>query len=232
MATAADQSTGAGGAPFAKFAKPGDVLIGAFGGGKARQRRDFAKGDPIWKDADKTKPSQEEVMWFVAMPGTTAVTGDLQNDQTSPISEGDVVRYSVFGFKWGQVIDQRKALPAYSGFKAGQICSGDVYEIRMTGWSATTENAQGAINAGFTVVDGRIVMRTEADHERWVMAQIKRNANTNAAKDFEIVVRRPTTGEKKFEQLADELFASKPWLAQQSVMAGGGDNSHSDEEPF
>lgn len=232
MARAADDSAGGGGAPFAKFARPGDVLIGAFGGGKQRQRRDFANGDPIWKDADKKKPSNEEVMWFVAMPGTTAVTGDLQNEQVSAIDSGDVVRYSVNGFKWGQVIDQRKALPEYAGFKAGKICSGDVYEIRMTGWSAATENAQSAINAGFTVVDGRIVMTTEAAHEAWVMAMVKRNANTNAAKDFEITVRRPTTGEKRWEQAADELFDSRPW-EQQAAMAGAGSSTdHGDEEPF
>ena len=85
-------------------------------------------------------------MHFIAMPGTTAKTGSA-DEGFEPITEGDEVRFSVQGFRWGQVIDQRKQLPAHAGFKAGQACSGDVYTIRLAGWSAETKNPQAAEKA-------------------------------------------------------------------------------------
>lgn len=225
MAQAADQASG-GGAPFAKFANVGDTLIGAFGGGKSRQQRDYKTGDPKFKD--NGKELLEEVMWFIAMPGTTAGTGKL-DDGLTPIEAGDTVRFSVSGFKWKQVIDARKALPEYAGFKAGTSCSGDVYEITLAGFSAATENPQAAVNAGFKVEEGRIVLRSQKEKEDYVLAQSRRGGNTNSARDFTITVRRPTTAEKRFEQEADALFASKPWERQpEPAMAGG----HQDEEPF
>lgn len=229
MAQAADTGSGES-TPFAKFANLGDTLIGAFGGGKSRQQQNFETREPKVK-ADG-KPMLEEVMWFVAMPGTTAGTGDL-SATLAPIAEGDVVRYSVAGFKWGQVIDQRKQLPPYAGFKAGQSCSGDVYTISLAGWSAETKNVQAAINAGFTVHEGRIQLRTQEKKDRYVLAQSRTGGNTNPAKDFTITVRRPTAQEKAFEQAADALFAQRPW-ERQPAMAGGGTEGPNDDpgEPF
>lgn len=226
MAQQADQGTGNGGAPFAKFASAGDVLIGAFAGGKARQQIDFEKKTPKYKD--NGKELLEEVMHFIAMPGTTAGTGQLDEGLT-PIDAGTHVRFSVSGFKWGQVIDQRKALPEYAGFKAGTSCSGDIYTITLVGWSAATEKPQVAINAGFTVVENRILLRSQDEKDRYVLAQSRSGGNTNPARDYEILVRRPTTGEKRWEQEADALFATRPWEKQAMAMAGASDEA---PEPF
>jgi hypothetical protein len=232
MAQAAETGVG-GGAPFAKFTQIGATFIGAFGGGKQRQKRDYKTGDPLWKDAEKTKPRKEEVMWFVAMPGTTALVG--KEEDLRPIEEGATIRFSVDGFKWGQVIDGRKALPAYSGFAAGTSCSGDVYTFTLVGYSSETENAAAAAKAGFTVSEGRIIMRTPEEHETWVLHRVRNNQNTNAAKDYTVEIRRPTADEKRWEQAADALFSSAPWdKVEELVTAGGGrpDNDLGDEEPF
>lgn len=235
MAQAADTTTGSG-APFAKFKNLGDKLLGAFAGGKSRQQINYTTKEPVTKKDGK--PALEEVMHFVAMPGTTAGTGD--REALTTIDAGEHVRFAVAGFKWGQVIDQRKQLPEYSGFRAGQICSGDVYEIELIGWSAavgkegqpaTQAQIQAAINAGFTVDEGRIIIRSQEDKDRFVLARSRSGGNTNAAADYQITVRRPTTGEKRWEQAADELFAQKPW-ERQPAMAGAPDQGHGDEEPF
>lgn len=228
MARAAD--TPGEGSAFAKFVDLNDTLIGAFGSSPReckRQARNFDTGNPAIKDDGS--PKWEEVMYFVAMPGTSAKLGNADNG-FEVIEEGTEVRFSVQGFKWGQVIDARKALPPYAGFKAGQPCSGDVYTITLAGWSAETKNPQAAERAGFTVVDGRIVLRTEADREKYVLAQIKTNGNTNPAKDYTVTIRRPTAEEKRFEQAADELFDRKPW-ARTPAMAGSADQL-ADDEPF
>lgn len=234
MARAIEQPSGA---PFAKFTNLGDKLIGAFAGGRSRQQINFETKAPIFKP-DGTTPKLEEVMHFIAMPGTTAQVGDVQNGRGQPIEAGTHVRFAVDGFKWGQVIDQRKQLPAQNGFAAGQICSGDVYETTLTGWSAETKNAQAATAAGFTVVDGRIVLRAQEEKDRYVLAQSRNGGNTNPAKDFTITIRRPTAADKAWEQQADELYDSKPWdRSAEPAMAGataaGSGGQHSEfEEPF
>lgn len=225
MARQADTG-GAGGAPFAKFANAGDRLIGAFGGGKSRQQQDYESKE--FKTKPDGKPLLEEVMHFVAMPGTTAGTGNLA-EGLQQIDEGAHVRFAVAGFKWGQVIDARKQLPPHAGFKAGVPCSGDVYTITLVGWSAETKNPQAAVNAGFTVVEGRIVLRSQEDKDRYVLAQSRSGGNTNPARDYEITVRRPTADEKRWEQAGDELFDSKPW-ERQPAMAGG--PAEDEPEPF
>lgn len=234
-------TTGGSGAPFAKLVELGDTLIGACGSDpkhSKRQARDFDSGEPAVK-ADG-KPRLEEILHLIAMPGTTARTGDPDNGYET-VGEGDHVRFALSGFKWGQVIDARKELPAFAGFRVGQTCSSDVYTIRLVGWSAKTENPAGATAAGFTVADGRIVMRTNEDHERWVINQLKKGANTNAGKDLEITVRRiDQNAEKRWEQAADELFLTKPWEASAAPVAPaengnggrGGDPTYGDEEPF
>lgn len=230
MARAAD--TGSSGPAFAKFTEIGDTLIGAFGSSPReckRQARNFDTGNPAVKD-DGT-PRWEEVMYFVAMPGTTAKTGDADKGFEA-IAEGDEVRFSVSGFKWGQVIDARKNLPPYSGFKAGQPCSGDVYTITLVGYSAEAKNAAAATAKGFTVVDGRIVLRSEDERERYVLAQVKAGGNTNPAKDYEITIRRPTADEKRWEQAADELFDRKPWTKQPAMAGAPAADDLDDSEPF
>lgn len=206
MAIAATSTTT--GAPFAKFVDIDDVIIGTYAGSSRRQRRNFNTGQPMFKDDGK--PMLEEILHLVAMPGTTAKTGDADRGYND-IEPGSHVRYSVSGFKWKQLIDGRKALPAHGGFVAGQECSGDVYTFRLVGWSATTTNAASAARAGFTVVDGRIVLRSQDDKDRYVVAQSRSGGNTNPAKDIEVSVRRPTADEKRWEQAADELFLTKPW---------------------
>jgi hypothetical protein len=209
-------------APFVKFAEIGDTFIGAYGGGTNRQQRDYKTGDPKFKD-DGIKPMLEELMFFVAMPGTTAVVGNLERGETSPIAEGEIVRYAVSGFKWGQVIQARKDLPPAFGFKSGQTCSSDVYTFTVSGFSAATDNAGAAKQAGFTVVEGRIVMTTPDDHERWVLHQVKKGGNANAAKDFTVSIRRADeVAEKAYMQQADELFQSKPWEQGAEAPTGPG----------
>lgn len=231
MAIPAD--TGAGtGAPFAKFRDVGDVLVGAFASDPSKSRRQMRNFDT---QAPEVKPDGsprlEEVLHVVAMPGTTAVTGDL--DAPNPIEPGAHVRFAVSGYKWGQLIDARKSLPAHAGFGAGQACSGDVLTIRLVGWSAETKNAAAATAAGFTVVDDRIVLRSQEDKDRYVLAQSRSGGNTNPAKDYEITLRRPTGDEKRWEQAADELYLTKPWesaaAAPEPAMAGAPDIPN---EPF
>lgn len=219
------------GTPFAKFVAPGDTLIGAFGSSPKeckRQQRDFDTREPKLK-ADG-RPALEEVLWLVAMPGTTAVTGSA-DAEFATIAVGDVVRWAVSGWKWGQVIDARKALPAHAGFAAGQPCSGDVYEITLIGWSAETRNPAQAEKAGFSVEDGRIVLRSQADKDAYVLAQSRNGGNTNPAKDYAITIRRPTSADKRWEQAADELFLAKPWKAAAAAPADNTDEL-GDDEPF
>lgn len=221
MAIATD--TTVSGAPFAKFAEIGQTLIGAFASDPSKSRRqmlNYETKKPILKDDGS--PRLEEVMHFVAMPGTTAGTGDLE--ALTEIEPGTHVRYSVSGWKWGQVIQARKALPAANGFAAGQPCSGDVYTITLVGFSAETKNPAAAEAAGFTVVDGRIVLRTQDEKDRYVLAQSKKGGNTNPAKDFEITIRRPTSDEKRWEQAADELYLTKPWEVAAAPASDYGDD--------
>jgi hypothetical protein len=231
MARAAD--TPGEGSAFAKFVDLGDTLVGAFGSSPReckRQARNFDTGNPATKDDGS--PKWEEVLYFVAMPGTTAKLGNADSG-FEVIEEGTEVRFAVQGYKWGQVIDARKALPPYAGFKAGQPCSGDVYTITLAGWSAETKNASAAEKAGFTVQDGRILLRTEADREKYVLAQIKTGGNTNPAKDYTVTIRRPEASEKRWEQAADELFDRKPWARQTASVGGGHDDGQlGDDEPF
>jgi hypothetical protein len=228
MAIATDQ--GGSGSPFAKFNTVGDTLVGAFASNPReckRQARDFDSGEPKVK-ADG-KPQWEEVLYFIAMPGTSAQTGNADEgyEVIEPLSE---VRWAVQGFKWGQVIDARKGLSPANGFKAGQPCSGDVYTITLVGWSAETKNPAGAEKAGFTVVDGRIVLRSQEEKDAYVLSQSRSGGNTNPAKDYTIEVRRPLPTEKAFEQAADELYLAKPWT---KVAAGApSDASADDDEPF
>lgn len=233
MAQAAD--TGGGTSSFAKFTRIDDTLVGAFGSSPRecqRQARNFDTGNPMVKDTGK--PLLEEIMWFVACPGTTVRKGnpDAGYETIEPL---DAVRFSVQGYKWGQVIDARKQLPAANGFKAGQACSGDIYTIKLVGWSAETKNPAAATKAGFTVVDGRIVLRSQEDKDRFVLHQSNNGGNTNPAKDFEVTIRRPEPADKAYEQAADEMFLAKPW-ENVPVMVGassvGHEGLHEDEEAF
>lgn len=209
---------GNGGTPFAKVLRIGDQLVGAFAGSANRQKRKFGDSKTLLYKSDGTTPLLEEVIHFIAMPGTTAVTGNVEKEETKPITPGEHVRFSVSGFKWGQVIDARKSLPAFAGFAAGQTCSSDVYTFKLVGYSAATENPAGAQAAGLTVVDGRIVMATEDEHEKWVLNQVRKNASANAAHEFEVTIRRiDQAAEKKWEQLADELYLTKPWERTESA---------------
>ena len=222
-------TAGASGAPFAKLIKLGDILTGAFGGSSTRQQVNFNTKEPLFKDDGK--PRLEEVMHFIAMPGTKAWTGE--RDAPQSIDEGDHVRFSVKGHTWGQVIDGRKALPAYSGFRAGDMCSGDVYTIELIGWSVKTENPAAAKAAGFTVVEGRIIMRTQDEKNRYVLARSERGENTNVGNDIHITIRRPTADEKRWEQLADELYDSKVWAKTAAAAADAHSSAEfGDEEPF
>lgn len=231
MAISAD--TGGGGTPFAKLLNLGDTLVGALASKPrecVREQREFGKDEVKLRNG---KPVKEEILWLVAMPGTNAVTG--KDDDHTAIEPLDVVRFAVSGFRWGQVIDARKALPAASGFKAGESASGDVYTITLVGWSAETENPAAAQQAGFTVVDGRIVLRSQEDKDRYVLAQSRRGGNTNPAKDVEIAIRRPTPADKAYEQRADEVFLDAPWKKVTAGVGGGAPDradDPSDLEPF
>lgn len=218
MAIATSSGTGT---PFAKFRDIGDTLVGAHAskpGDCIRQQRDYKTQEPKFKD-DGTTPLKEEVLWLIAMPGTTAGTGDRENGLT-PIEPGDLVRFAVSGYKWGQVIDARKELPAQSGFRLGETATGDVYTITLVGWSAETKNAAAAAKAGFNVVDGRIVLRTQDEKDAYILAQSKAGGNTNPAVDYEITIRRPGPADKAWEQRADETYLAKPWANQGSASNG------------
>lgn len=228
MARAAS-TAGASGAPFAKLMRLGDKIEGAFGGSATRQQVNFDTKAPLYKDDGK--PRLEEVMHFVAMPGTKAWTGD--RDDPQPIDEGDHVRFSVKGHTWGQVIDGRKALPPYGGFRSGEMCSGDVYTIELIGWSVKSETPAFAKANGLTVVDGRIVMRTTDEKNRYVLARSERGENTNVGNDIHITIRRPNPDEKRWEQLADELYDSKVWAKTATAAADAHSSAElGDEEPF
>lgn len=235
MAISADSPAGGSGAPFAKFNRLGDKLIGAFASHareSQRQKTKFKSGEPVFKAGKNGEqvPALEEVMHFVAMPGTTAQVGTIEAGY-EPITEGSHVRFSVSGFNWGQVIDQRKKLPARAGFKEGEPCSGDVYVIELVGWSVATENPAAAERAGFTVNGNRIIMRTEEERDKYVLHQTRSGGNSNTGKDIAISVRRPTDDEKRWEQAADELYAQKPWK-KQLASVGGGHDDEADLEPF
>jgi hypothetical protein len=229
MAIARSAATGA---PFAKHIELGQTLIGAFASdsGKCRrQQRNFETQALKWKE-DGTTPLLEEVMHFIAMPGTTAGIGD--REALEPIEPGTHVRWAVSGHKWGQVIDARKALPAHNGVGAGREGT-DIYTITLAGWSAETKNPQAAISAGFTVIEGRIVLRSQDDKDRYVLAQSRSGGNTNPAVDYEITIRRPGPDDKQWEQLADELYLTKPWEAQAAAAAADERGSYDDTEaPF
>jgi hypothetical protein len=214
--------------PFAKFANHGEKLVGAYGGRLTRQQQNFDTKQPMFKPDGS--PLKEEVIWLVVMPGTTAVIGDLSSPST--LNPGDEVRFAVAGYKWGQLIDQIKNLPAGGGIKAGQRASGDVIEITLSGWSAETKNPTAAQAAGFTVIDGRIVLRSQEDKDRYVLAQSKNGGNTNPAKDYTITVRRPTPADAEWEGKADALFSSKPWENNGSGTAPATAEAIDDEEPF
>ena len=229
MAQAAD--TGGGAFPFAKFTEHGETLVGAFASAPReckRQARNFDTGNPAVKDDGS--PRWEEVMYFVACPGTTAKKGNQDNGYEA-IEPLDQACYSVSGWKWGQVIEARKGLPASAGFKAGQPCSGDIYTITLVGWSAETKNPTAAAAAGFNVIDGRIVLRSQEAKDAYVLAQSRTGGNTNPAKDFEVTIRRPNPQDKAYEQAADELFMSKPWQ-RSAVSVGTAEAADDDIDPF
>lgn len=231
MAQAAD--TGGGGSPYAKFRKIGDKLVGAFASAPReckRQATQYETKALLWKDDEQKKPLLEEVMYFVVMPGTTAKKGNEDNGYED-LEEMDVACYSVGGFKWGQVIDARRNLPAHAGFKAGQPCSGDIYEIELIGWSAETKNPGAAEKAGYTVIDGRIVLRTQEDKTKYVLMKAEQGGNVNTANDFRITIRRPTSDDKAYEQRADEVFLEKPW-ARTLATVGAAQAEVEEEEPF
>ena len=180
---------------------------------------------------DDGKPAFEEVMWFVAMPGTTARTGTAEAgfDDIEPMQE---VRYSVHGVEVGPGHRGPQGPARANGFKAGQPCSGDVYTITLVGYSAETRNPAAAEKAGFTVVDGRIILRTEEEQEKFILHQTRTNAGkTSAAKDFEVTIRRPEHADKAYEQAADALFLAKPWEKQLATVGAGAEDAE-DEEPF
>lgn len=231
MAQAAE--TGGGGSPYAKLTDLGDRLIGAFASAPRecqRQATKFKTNEPLWKDEQKTKPVLQEIMYFVVMPGTTAKKGN-EDSGYEPFEEFDTALFAVQGYKWWQVIQARKALAAHAAFKAGQACSGDVYDIVLSGWSAETKNAAAAEKAGFTVIENRIVLRTQDEKDQYVLAQSRSGGNTNPAKDLEVVIRRPTSEDKAYEQRADELFLEKPWKRVLATVGGGADEPV-EEEPF
>lgn len=230
MAIATSQSAGI---PFAKLTELGDTLIGALASDPSkciREAREFGKETAKLK-ADG-KPAKEEVLYLVAMPGTTATIG--RDDDRQAVEPLATVRIALSGFRWGQAIQARKELPAANGFRTGQSASGDVYAITLVGWSAETDKVEAAQKAGFTVVDGRIVLRSQEDKDRYVLAQSRNGGNTNPAKDFELTIRRPTIGEKAYEQEADRVFLTKPWEFAPTNAAGAaaeGEQTWS-EEPF
>lgn len=236
-------TTTASAAPFAKLVDLGDSLVGALASNPSesrRQQRNFDTGRPAFKDDGK--PALEEILHLVAMPGCTAKLGDNDHGYTV-IEPGTHVRFALSGFKWGQAIEARKNLPGTDGgIRPGQEASGDVYEITLVGWSAETKNAEAAKRAGFNVVDGRIILRTQDEKDAYVLAQSRSGGNTNPAKDLTVTVRRPTPADAEWERLADELYLTEPWKSAtanvapaeddvegEPAMAGAG---YDTEEPF
>lgn len=221
--------TSGGGAPYAKFVNLDDTLIGAYAGSLIKQQTNFETKLPALKPDGK--PLKEEVLYLIAMPGTTASTG-TEDAGYRGIEAGAQLRYSVVGFKWGQLIGGRRNLPAANGFAGGQSASGDVITVRLVGWSAETKNPDRAKQAGFTVVDGRIIMRTNDERDAYVLHQSKSGGKTTVAKDFTVEVRRPSQYDKAFEQAADAWYLSKPWDKATSSAASADTDGADDDEPF
>lgn len=219
------------GAPFAKFVEIGHTLVGAFASDprrSQRQVRNYKTQELEWKDEEKTKPRLEEILHFVAMPGTTAGVGD--REALAPIEPGTHVRFPVKAHKWGQVLDARKALTDDDGYPAGKTCPGDVYTITLCGWSRKTDNPAAAEKAGFAVANGRVILRTQEDKDRYVLIQSRAGGNTNTAVDYDISIRRPTADERQWELAADELYLSKPW--ETTAPAAPAIDDEDDEDPF
>jgi hypothetical protein len=232
MAIASDSG---GGTPFAKLINLGDTIVGAHASRPrdcVREKRKYGTDEVLLKA--NGQPAKEEILWLVAMPGTTAVTGNVEKGDLTPIEPMDLIRFSVDGYKWGQVIQARQELPAANGFKVGQTASGDVYTITLIGWSAETDNAKAAEAAGFTVVDGRIVLRSQEDKDRYVLAKSRQGGNTNPARDLEVSIRRPGPADKAYEQEADRIFLDEPWKRSLATVGGGAaaENTPDDDEPF
>lgn len=221
--------TSGGGAPYAKFVNLGDTLTGAYAGSLIKQQTNFETKLPALKPDGK--PLKEEVLYLIAMPGTTASTG-TEDGGYHPIEAGAQLRYSVSGFRWGQLIEALRNLPALNGFAAGQSASGDLISITLIGWSAETKNPDRAKQAGFTVIGDRIVMRTDDERDAYVLHQSKSGGKTTVAKDFTVEVRRPTAADKALEQAADAWYLSKPWDKATSSAASADADSADDDEPF
>lgn len=227
------------GAPFAKLVNLGDQLVGCWGGASRKQQRDYESGDPKWKDKPDPNgervPALEEVNWFVALPGTTAHTGNA-DDGFDDIAELDVVRFSFSGFKWHSVIEARKQLPAMEQFKIkkGKEATTDIYTIRLAGWSKQTKNADAARKAGFTVVEDRIIITSDEDADKLVASLRRQGGNTTLAKDLEVTVRRfdPAT-EQRFVDAADDVWDSEPWKQRSDTQADNdrADGPHDDGAP-
>jgi hypothetical protein len=208
-----------GGAPFAKFVNLGDTLVGAWGGAMQRQAYDYETRKPAYRRDDPTKPLREEINWFVAMDGTTATTGS--DGDFAQITAGSVVRFSFQGYKWNQVINARKELPAMPEFNIakGREAYGDVYTITLSGWSAETKNPDAARRAGFAVAENRIILTSQEQKDQYVLAQSRTGGNTNPAKDLTIMVRRiDLPNEAKWDELADTLASTEPWKIQASAL--------------
>jgi hypothetical protein len=213
----------------------GDTIVGALASDPNHSKRQMTKfGDrDVLLFKPDGKPQLEEILHLVAMPGTVATVGS--EDDVRPVESFDHVRWSVSGFKWGQVIEQRRGLPAAFGFRAGQSCSSDVYTISLIGWSAETENPQRAEQAGFVVEKAngksRVILRSQEDKDRYVIAQSRAGGNTNPAKDYAISIRRHAPEERAWAQAADDLFLSKPWLRREAPPEVESVNSE-DLDPF
>lgn len=234
MAQAVDTAGSA--APFVKFRQIGDTLIGAFGGSVQRQQRKWSPDGPgelLWKrkenPSDPDKPLLEEIFYFVAVAGGCTVVLGNEDDGFRRIEDREVVRFSVSGFKWNQAINAAKTLPAFRTkpdgspqFAAGKRVTGDMWKITLVGYSADVPGQaaeQVYRAAGLTIVEGRVVMRTEQERTVWANIQIERRQNTNAAKDFEMVCRRVADQERAYEDAADEVYNARPWEKQEEVVA-------------
>lgn len=225
--------------PFAKFSELGQRLVGAYVGRTVRQQQNFDTKAPLFKP-DK-KPLNEEINYMIVMPGTTAVVGNL--DSPDAVELGDELRFAFKGYQWGQLIDGCKELPAAGAIKAGQRASGDVIEITLVGWSTSTDNAEAARKKGYTVEDGRIVIRNNEQRDDFVLARTRANQPANLGKDFSITVRRPTAADAEWEAKADAARGSHviakdgqivggASVATEAPNEGGGGDSYPDEEPF
>lgn len=208
---------GGGGFPFAKFTTVGQELIGAIASDRdtVRQVMNAKTKELETKTVNGVvKPKLEEVMYFIAMPGTTAVLGSKESGFT-PIEPMSKVRFSVSGYKWKQVIDARNTLPAHAGYNAGQECSSDVYTIKLVSYSASSENPSADRLKGFTVTDDRIVIATPEDFQKYVLEYMRQ-----PGKDYEITARRIGADEKPYEQAADAWYLEKPWKRAEDSQPG------------